>query len=714
MPDAADLAAHDAASAALTSRPELLEAALEEIEALDASRKASRAPATGLLPYVLDLRNASTGNAMSYQRATERLLDRDDLDPQLRGRLKQDAEDHPLHLADRRIRDAHLLRFGSIFNALVEPLGRSLVSTALLPLRLSQALVGIALMERERDELSLPERQALIHRKSFIEANPSTPEAVALLDDVEEEQRRWYRTQRDLSVRAARRSLRAGHDRSALLLAERALFYAPEDRTASALRAEALAGVEQTRSELARSLEAAPSSPESAAGGRALAVALLTQPDQIEARAKELLTQDADGPHADEARFALALVTAESGAEAEGWRKFGALAKRRDRKSNMARHARALVESPEENPYAFFRRAQRDETRGQVRWLVAGPLAGGARERELPRPIEWIIEIPALVAAVVGLPNRLLRFPWAKPQSDVPPVFARRYLARFPEGEHADQLAEWLQSHEASRGNWLGALELAEQRSVSDPEDLGELRQRAARQALEAAERPPRRDVRLALLGQVAKRFPETEAGKEAGEAARRLVREATPQHIRISRGFLVENRDVAGPEGLALRFEFLDGELPNGELHPEGVTLLGGRVIELAFVNDEGDARGEPVRRRRKVSDERLARVVAMVEEAALARARTDPDFQIEPDADRDLFFERVRLGVADQPDLRPTAQSSYTFEGTRERYGLVRSRESILPVELVLQISGTDLGLGAFPRVRMPKTTPDALLYR
>jgi hypothetical protein len=48
------------------------------------------------------------------------------------------------------------------------------------------------------------------------------------------------------------------------------------------------------------------------------------------------------------------------------------------------------------------------------------------------------------------------------------------------------------------------------------------------------------------------------------------------------------------------------------------------------------------------------------------------------------------------------------------RERYGLVRSREPILPVELVVQGSFDDMSLGAFPRIRMPKRTPDAFLYR
>ncbi|HET6303930.1 MAG TPA: hypothetical protein VFG80_04050 [Myxococcota bacterium] len=103
----------------------------------------------------------------------------------------------------------------------------------------------------------------------------------------------------------------------------------------------------------------------------------------------------------------------------------------------------------------------------------------------------------------------------------------------------------------------------------------------------------------------------------------------------------------------------------------------------------------------------------MALLEEASLRSARLDPDLEAAPDADRDLFFERALLGLADAPDPRAAAESTYVFESARERYGMVRARESILPVDLVLQVSGTDLGLGAFPRVRPPKPTEDAVLY-
>jgi hypothetical protein len=75
---------------------------------------------------------------------------------------------------------------------------------------------------------------------------------------------------------------------------------------------------------------------------------------------------------------------------------------------------------------------------------------------------------------------------------------------------------------------------------------------------------------------------------------------------------------------------------------------------------------------------------------------------------------FERARVGLSGEIDPRPAAESTYSYRGMRERYGMVRSRESILPFSLVLQGSLTDLSLGAFPRFNAPRETPDAFLYR
>ena len=70
--------------------------------------------------------------------------------------------------------------------------------------------------------------------------------------------------------------------------------------------------------------------------------------------------------------------------------------------------------------------------------------------------------------------------------------------------------------------------------------------------------------------------------------------------------------------------------------------------------------------------------------------------------------------VAAAEQLDVRSAAFSTYAYRGLRERYGMVRAREAILPFDIVLQGSLGELSVGAFPRMRPPRETPDAILFK
>ena len=89
------------------------------------------------------------------------------------------------------------------------------------------------------------------------------------------------------------------------------------------------------------------------------------------------------------------------------------------------------------------------------------------------------------------------------------------------------------------------------------------------------------------------------------------------------------------------------------------------------------------------------------------------DADNETAPDARRDQYFEYARLGIAERQPKNAAARSDFSYLGLRERYGLMRSREPLLPIDLVFQASPYDWSLGAFPRIREPKKTPDWFLF-
>jgi len=717
-PNVADRTAAEVARAALVSDREQSARALGRLQAIETVLAAADEKPTGLLPVSLDLRNTLLDDRRAYRKASRHLLERDDIEPDLRTRLEIFRDDDPLKLADDRMRDAFMIDFGRAFNALSEPLGRSIMTHQLAPYRLGRSLVNYAITLYSQEALTLQRRQALAHWKEFLKRNPDAPEAEEILPRVQKSQARWLRTQRDRALRVSGKALDLGKIRLSLVYADRALRHMPEDRRAAELRDEAAKRLIEIRENQRRSLGASENDP---AGGqpdaaRALALALLLPDSDLTGAARRLHDADPAGPLADEAFFAEAMARGEAGDEDAMWEALEELAAADPERSNMARHAAALVANPKVNTYGAFRAARSNDRWNRAKWVFLGPFYGGMPDRGLPGPLEWLVDAPSIAETLFATPMRLINVPWAGalPSARVAATFARGRLAREPHGAHNEEVRDWLEAYEKKRGNWMAALSTAEQRPDADLRDLAELREKAAEQYLRAALREKSLSLRISMYRQLGVTYPGSRAARVAGELARREVDTATAQRIRISRGFLEENPALAGPEGLGLRGELLDDDPSNAELHPEGVTLLGARTVEVSYLARSGDEDDPAQRVRENVSEERLARIVSQLEETSYRNMLLDSDADVAPDARRDVFFERVRLGLADETDKRPGAISNYAYRGMRERYGMVRARESILPFDLVLQGSLHSLSLGAFPRFRPPKETPDAILFR
>ncbi len=715
LPDDTDRAARDLAVASLGTDPGKARAQLAAFEATERLRVAAAQPSSGLSAYAQHLVDSTHDDVIVYRRTTSELLERDDVDPALRKQLEMEIADDPLLLADKRISEGRRTRIARDVNAFSEAVGRSILSFVFLPIRLSQALVNVLVAEHLDDPISVQERQALAHWKQYVETHPETPEAHELLERIESLQKDWFDTKLRRSVRAADQALDHGQDSLALVLADRALNYAPGDARAIRLRDQARAGLAAQQAQLAHALQAPPETPLDANDpqARELMVAMLGAGD-VPVASETLIAAEPASPLAAGARFAHANAVGEAGDESAMWHELAALAGEDAESNPMARHANALIVSPSENPYQAFQAAEGSDTRKAAGFVAFGPLQHGARDRDLPRSVEWLLEAPSLMPVLGGIPWRLIQTAVAPPEEKAPAIAASRYLKRYPNGEHATEMRDWLIDHESHEGRWVRAYAVASESSDMDPERLSEIAEKAAKQSIEMAAKQDRRDVRLSILQNTAERFPDTTSGQNANDLVRKEINEATEQKIRISRAFLVENPNVAGGGGLGLRPELLDGDKHNGELHPTGVTLLGGRQLEIALVAASGDKDDEPRKLRQTVSAERLSRVVSLLEESSSRNALLDPLAEQGADAQRDLFFERARLGIADTPDPRPTAESTYAFVGVSEKYNMVRSRESILPVEIVISGSLPDFGLGAFPRIRTPKETPDAVLYK
>ena len=699
----------------------------------------------GLSALAQDVVNATLDDPLAYRAASKELLDQGGLHPLLKGRLKEAVSDDPVRLANKRIFDHRHTIFARTFNAVVEPIGTSLITGAtLVPYKLALSAGAWAMAMWEEDPLTLPERQALVHRRRFLKRHPDAPEAERVREQIADAEVDLKRTRERHFMYSARLAMDSHQPRLAEYYVARAQEQRPEKELGSALRENAHLQIALHRERRHRSVGWDGSTPPddlaiepellashvldpslearlsilalfSPTAVRGAAEALLLPGSDLLKAAESLRAADPEGELEDEAAFIQAIGEYESGLEKRSWRSFDRLARRSPEQSNMARHAAAIVNNPRQNPYGSF---LHEKKRSRVR-LATFHLFGSStqvrRFKALPMVAGYVLAAPRVAQAALTSPFRLIAGNGKGPDfKKGMSIAGYRYLERYPDGAHKDEVVSWLYGYEEKKENWRAALRLADSQPDFDRDKRQELVEKTAGQLVARAGKIQRRDQRGMLLRSAARDYPDSEAGHTAGETARLDAEFGSGQRIRMTRGFLRENPAVAGRGGLGVRAALLDGELENGELHPHGVTFLGGRLIEVALLDKNGDEDADPVLVNRPISEERLARAVAMLDEMSIHNARIDRDYTTDPDAQRDLFFERARLGLTGVADRRALAQSTFVYKSVRERYGMVRSRESILPFDLVFRGSVGDLGLGAFPRWREPKSTPDAFLYR
>jgi len=711
LPDAVERTAGRMAALVLADRPDSAAELLTLIEEHDAELEARGEPPSGLMDNGIDLLNTLDGSRSYLQHAHE-MLERDDVDPRLRRRLERYLDSQPLRLAERRLREDRVIKFGSVINRITAPVSQFLFGGQVPTVETGRAAIASLLLMHSFPEATIQERQALRAYQEFVERYPDAPEREEVTQKIARYERELRHQLYVEALEAAERAEKARVPEAVLMHLDRADRLIPDEPEAQKLRARAETARTQRDQHIleslgARSLVGIRLDPETKAELEQLAVVVLQAPfDEIARHAAAWEDRHAAGPLLDEMRFLKAYWYLAQDQEDEFVRALTEIAKLDLRQSNMARHARRFLTDPEQNPYAFYRAAQRSDRRDRVRWIMLGPRARGRIRRDLPRPIEWILSIPSFAVSLATSPIRLLQYRGARPQFGGAVLdTGNRYLAHFPGGQHADEVNRVLEKLSAIRGRWSQALEHLQARADPDPEKTADYREKIAKRTLAAARMQRRLDVRAAIYRSILTKYEDTPQAEQAATELQELIRNASPQNIRLSKEFLKQYPQLWAPGALGLHPELLDGDKHNGEIAEEGITLLGRTVVEVSLVDTESVVQNVP--------RENFIRFIAALEEVSYQRLVIDERERPEPDPQRDLFFERARLGLLEDADRRPAARSNAVFMSTFEKYG-VRRPGNILPLELVLQGGLEDFGLAAFPRIRVPGQTPDAFLYR
>ena len=712
-PEPSDLHAARLAEAALAGNAAVTKEALADLRASDDSHMTKGLPALGQ-----DLANATLDDPIAYRKAAKELKGEPGIDHALKARLDQTIANDALRLAKKRRRDTWEHYWARTFNAVSEPVGRALMTGAVTaPFTMAQSSAHYLASFSNDEAISPTHRQALVLHREYIAHHPDAEDADKIERQIEKAEHKLDVTLQRRRLKAARRYLGASQYRAARVSAERALLHG-ESRKAERIIEESEAAIAFEHARLAESLAAHAGGADAPANDDAarLATALLSSSGEpLRVSRLRMLGIDRNGPLGPELEFAEAVARVESGFEDAGRERFDEIARHDPDEDPMARHAAWLTQNTREDPYLAFRRLKSSQSWALFRYRILADWTRGTRYPNLPKPVAYLIESPGVAQTVATTPIRLIFGAWNDhPDFDQPTaVAAYRYLGLEPSGEHRREVLEWLVDYEQGRGNAVAALRNADFIEYFEPERREKLLEEASEQALAGATRIRRVDEQQRVLREVARQFPDTDAGNAAGTLAREQALDHSPQRIRVTKSFFEANPRVAGEDGLGLRPELLNERTEDGELHPEGVTFLGGQRIMIALLDEDGDEDAEPAYVFRTVSQRRIGRTAALIDTTARKNQLIDPDEQLGSDGDRDQYIERAALGLTSEVDDRPSARSTYVYRSMRERYGMVRSRESVLPVDLVFQGNFTDLSLNAFPRWRPPKKTPDSFLY-
>ena len=560
----------------------------DDVAALDATDRARRdqgLPRTGLTDDARYLAAALAPTRDAQRDALHDVLDHH-ADPTIEALAQHELDADDGATGDKLLADDRHNRRAAVVNDAVRPLGAfsSLgFLAALNPFLLAgtalDTVATTAVNLWNYDRLSPPEREALVRYRTLLQRTPDTSDAPEAAQEFRKLGAKRAKALCQETVGLARSSLDAGD-------LERAQFYLASarglrdchdgvekvtDKLSSALAARATreeagmwpvddplprGGPEEDRDHTALAVATALGDP-AAMGGEALRF-VARHPDSAlvpQARYVLAVARDRAG-HRDEARVALADLAGDS--------------------SSPARHAEALLATPEMRGVAAIDDAESRHSREVAKWVLLGRGLDGRSA------VYGAAQIGAAglqgaqtlgIFNVVGVAQRAWQA-WLKDPVSNQAIIDRgeQLLARNPSpADAAAAHARLADAYERAQ-NYGRALLHYQATPDPSPKRIKKLQAKLGDMLLEEAEHHDD----AALLRTITTHLPDTDAAEKAREKLK--DRPATGDVV-VSRDVLLAMPALAGPAGLGLDPGLLDGDRDNGELADAGVTLSSGAL---------------------------------------------------------------------------------------------------------------------------------------
>lgn len=589
FPDETSRRIRNALIDSLTAREGVWEGHVLFFRNKDAELRRQHGAVTGLTEGVLDLSHNTLRDRRSYldaQRAALALA----RSPQQKRLIESRLRNDDLAQADELLRSSKTNRWGSIFNRVlgsVDLLGiasGSYVATAV------DSALSLFLAE-DMAQIPLQERKALAHYREHLKRYPSDPQNPEVQKRAEILEKKKMAALVQKQIDESEKALKKGDFERAGFHDEIAGLLDPSSATVAKERSrlkEVLKRREAKRNEgLRLSPEPSETSIEENRDVSDLLYSLtLRETEKIRSQAAWMDKKYSGKKLADSAKDASAAALEMEGRHEEAKAALAKIA--RSANSHQGRQrARQLLESPEYDLLASFQRAKGEHRLETLKFVLGGETL--IKKNLLYGTAPLIASGPAaagtLAAAnVILIGTNLYQLYTSNPVSRQAIIDkGEAYLRSHPESESAAEVSRVLAHAYEDAGIYDKAIDYHQRSGTADDRKIAELKEKAAKALLLAADKSTENGVRESYLQSILEHYPESPS---ADQAMRKLAAGAKSdeQGLRISKKFLKERPELYGPRGLGLKAALFDGNPSNMELADQGIGLLSEGELLIYF----------------------------------------------------------------------------------------------------------------------------------
>ena len=591
FPDEVDKRAREALVDGLTNREEKLEDHFRFFVNKDAELKKERGTVTGITAHALDLYQGTIRERDRYLEAQKKALGSSP-SPEQKKLIESRLQNDDLTQAEELLRTSSANRWGGMLNRLLGSV--DLVSI------LSGSYVGAAVdsalgefLAAVSPDMPTEERKALAHYREHLKRYPNDAKNGVVQKQAEALEKKKRKVLVQKQIEKAEEAAEKGNLDSALFHYEMAAWIDPLSRAAEEGFKKTKQSLRQKEDEAKKGLPAATAQPRESANlpeereVRALLQALaLRDHGQIETQAKRLMEKNPHGPLAEPARDASAVALEIKGKHEEAKKVLEQIV-RSSNDPHEKKRAEILLGSQEYNLLASFNDARNQHRLQTIRYVLLGEdflkknLLYGAAPLIASGPA-GATSIAAANAIMIG--TNLFQVLTSNPISYQGVIDKGvEYIRNHPQSDNAADVYAVLANAYEDVGIYDKAIAYHEMSGKTTEKKLAELKEKAAKALLRAADKSGDRAARESLLKTILDEYPESAAAKEATQKLSALMK-IENQGLRMSKKFLMENPELFGPQGLRLKPALFDGNLSNMELANQGINLLNEREILLHF----------------------------------------------------------------------------------------------------------------------------------